>query len=38
MIGNGVVIDPWALLDEIEEIREKVSRLILIIYFRVEQT
>ena len=23
MIGNGVVIDPWALLDEIEEIREK---------------
>jgi len=23
MIGNGVVIDPWALLDEIEEIREQ---------------
>ena len=23
IIGNGVVIDPWALLDEIKEIREK---------------
>ena len=23
IIGNGVVIDPWALLDEIEEIRSK---------------
>ncbi len=23
VIGNGVVIDPWALLDEIKEIREK---------------
>ena len=23
LIGNGVVIDPWALLDEIEEIKSK---------------
>ena len=23
IIGNGVVIDPWALLDEIKEIQEK---------------
>jgi adenylosuccinate synthase len=23
VIGNGVVVDPWALLDEIKEIREK---------------
>ena len=23
VIGNGVVIDPWALLDEIQEIRKK---------------
>ena len=23
IIGNGVVIDPWALLDEIDEIRNK---------------
>ncbi len=23
IIGNGVVVDPWALLDEIKEIREK---------------
>ena len=23
IIGNGVVIDPWALLDEIKEIKEK---------------
>ena len=23
IIGNGVVIDPWALIDEIEEIKEK---------------
>ena len=23
VIGNGVVVDPWALLDEIEEIRDK---------------
>ena len=23
IIGNGVVVDPWALLDEIEELREK---------------
>ena len=23
IIGNGVVVDPWALLEEIEEIREK---------------
>ena len=23
IIGNGVVIDPWALLEEIEEIRSK---------------
>ena len=23
VIGNGVVVDPWALLDEIEEIRSK---------------
>ena len=23
VIGNGVVIDPWALIDEIQEIREK---------------
>ena len=23
VIGNGVVIDPWALLDEIKEIKSK---------------
>ena len=23
IIGNGVVVDPWALLDEIKEIKEK---------------
>ena len=23
IIGNGVVVDPWALLDEVEEIRSK---------------
>ena len=23
VIGNGVVIDPWALLEEIEEIKSK---------------
>ena len=23
VIGNGVVVDPWALLDEIKEIEEK---------------
>ena len=23
IIGNGVVVDPWALLDEINEIRQK---------------
>ena len=23
IIGNGVVVDPWALLDEIREIKEK---------------
>ena len=23
VIGNGVVIDPWALLDEIQEIKNK---------------
>ena len=23
IIGNGVVVDPWALIDEIEEIKKK---------------
>ena len=23
IIGNGVVVDPWALLDEIKEIKDK---------------
>ena len=23
IIGNGVVVDPWALLDEIKEIRKR---------------
>ena len=23
ILGNGVVIDPWALLDEIKEIKKK---------------
>ena len=23
IIGNGVVVDPWALLDEVKEIKEK---------------
>ena len=27
IIGNGVVVDPWALLDEIKEIREKGVRV-----------
>ena len=26
VIGNGVVIDPWALLDEIEAIKKQVSK------------
>ena len=26
VIGNGVVIDPWALLDEIQEIKGKGSK------------
>ena len=26
ILGNGVVIDPWALLSEIEEIKKKRSR------------
>ena len=25
IIGNGVVVDPWALLDEIKEIKSKVN-------------
>ena len=27
IIGNGVVVDPWALLEEIKEIRSKVLKL-----------
>ena len=27
IIGNGVVVDPWAILEEIKEIREKVENL-----------
>ena len=27
IIGNGVVIDPWALLEEIKEINQKVLKL-----------
>ena len=30
IIGNGVVIDPWALLDEIEEVKSKGIHLSLI--------
>ena len=27
IIGNGVVVDPWALLDEIKELNQKVLML-----------
>ena len=27
VIGNGVVVDPWALLSEIEKIREQVQNV-----------
>ena len=33
IIGNGVVVDPWALLDEINEIKQKgvnVTKIILL--------
>ena len=28
VIGNGVVVDPWALLDEIKEIKSKVKKFL----------